>query len=220
MQSFERLLQINLKLYTQLPIAGHWIHKQLQTEVAACVSPSDFQRFLHSFRVWTIDPSEREWKVARLELFNPTSPTAIPLYACLRTHMDLQHSYTAGLLQSTDWLTENLIYALFIRTAQRLNTEGHRSESRWVLDFARDLRPDIISDRYAFQFRHGRISERQPGVFHTAQLDGVRGGDVHSGITHNETARLHRSMWRSEQAAKPDKAGEIEYDRLYNEWKS
>jgi hypothetical protein len=114
--------------------------------------------------IWYQDVEESEWNKAELLKKHPTRPTAIPSLQFFKHRAAGGSSgrFYNSLLSTRNALLENILFKALISTAQRLHCDDHAEESRWLLDFGRDRRPDIFTD-YGFALRSPKAIRESVG---------------------------------------------------------
>ena len=133
---------------------GVWLTKALKSEAKPLVHPSQFDRFIHGLVCWVTDSAERDFQRVRLLLDHPTRPSAGPIFEFFKgyTDPDTVTPFKRNILEAREGNQSVMLWNSFIRTGQLLAKEGRVQDARWVLNFARERRPDLIGESATMSF--------------------------------------------------------------------
>jgi hypothetical protein len=96
-----------------------------------------------------------QFKQARLRMFHPVRPSAVQMLRVFE-HAGDHKSQTdpmQSFLNSRANMAEQLLFLTIVETAKMLVREGRPRDSRWLLDYARQRRPDIFGEEPTFILR-------------------------------------------------------------------
>lgn len=140
------------KVYIPTHVCGLWLIKTLRSSGPRARSES-YEDFIHFLKVWSSDVGQRRFTEALLWLRHPEGPHVEPALAFLQDlEADaIQSATVEDLFRPARADLSQIVYFLFVLTAQTLKTHGRLPEAKWVLDLGLQRAPGL--------FAMGRIDE-------------------------------------------------------------
>ncbi|KAK3687073.1 hypothetical protein LTR37_019187 [Vermiconidia calcicola] len=110
---------------------------------------------------------------------------------------DPKGPFIKDLLQSDHPGVKIMLYRNMVETAQQLHVSGRVQEARWVLDFGREARPDVIGERSDVKFLKTQEPLRPSLRFAATTRELERGLKTNADGSRVKDHDLHRKIFQA-----------------------
>ncbi|KAK3722227.1 hypothetical protein LTR37_002660 [Vermiconidia calcicola] len=206
LETFERAEKLSERgVFINLRPLAAWISKAFRSEARRTVDVSTFDRAVIATRCYAGTEEDGDLQLARLMLKHPTKADGTMFRRfwerCAST--DPKGPFIKDLLQSDSPGVKIVLYQNIVESAQQLHVNGRVQEARWVLDFGREARPDVIGERSHVPYLKAPDHLR-PGLRQAARTREIeRGMKTNPDGSRVDDHELHRKIYQAYQGIGP-----------------